>query len=263
MRERVLEDKVALVTGSTQGLGAGIAHRFAEEGAKVVICGRSTEKGERVAAELVERGHEAQFIQVDLSELSSLAKLVGGTLERFGRLDVLVNSAADTGRSSLASMTEELFDYQMNLNVRAPLFLAKYALPSLKEAHGVIINIGSVNAYLGLPKLLVYSSTKGALMTASRNLANALAYERVRVHCLNVGWMDTEGEREVQTQEGNPPDFVDEAGKDMPMGRLLLPKDIAEVCLLLASNRAQAFSGAVIDLEQYPVGGRAYAQKPD
>src|SRR5690606_30663187 len=97
--------------------------------------------------------------------------------ERFGQIDVLVNSAADTRRSTLGTMEPDFFDYQFAVNVRAPLFLAQRALPSLIAQQGVIINIGSVNAYIGGTELLIYSATKGALMTASRNMANALKDE--------------------------------------------------------------------------------------
>lgn len=246
--------KVALVTGSTQGLGACIARRFAEEGAGVVLCGRSEAKGKALEKELAEAGAKARFIAADLSDAAACHRVVDEALEAFGRIDILVNSAADTRRSNLRTFTPEFFDYQFALNVRAPLLLAQRALPSLKEHGGIIINIGSVNAYLGSPELLVYSATKAALATASRNLANALKNERVRVFCLNIGWTDTEGERKIQRDLGMPDDYLDQVAKRKPLGRLLVPDDIAAVCLFLASDRAKAFSGAVIELEQHPAG---------
>lgn len=245
--------KVALVTGSTQGLGLCIARRFAEKGAKVVLCGRSEEKGNKLASEFQAAGHEALFVPADLSDPAACHRVVDSALERFGRIDILVNSAADTRRSNLRNFTPEFFDYQFSLNVKAPLVLAQRALPSLKEHSGVIINIGSVNAYMGGQELLVYSATKGALMTASRNLANALKFERVRVFCLNIGWTLTDGEIVVQRDLGMPDDYLDQIAAQRPLKRLLVPDDIASVCLFLASDEAHAFSGAVIDLEQQPV----------
>jgi NAD(P)-dependent dehydrogenase (short-subunit alcohol dehydrogenase family) len=247
---RELYGKVALVTGSTQGLGAGIARCLVRAGARVVLTGRNRERGNAMAREL----GEAVFEPADLSQVDDCARLVDKAAEHWGRLDILVNSAGDTDRSQLDTFTPELFDRQFHTNVRAPLLLAKAAVPHLKKNTGVIINIGSVNAYVGGETLLVYSATKGALMTASKNMAQALRNERVRVHCLNIGWVETEGERTVLAKEGKPADFIERAGKKLPVGRLLLPQEIGEVCLFLASDRGAVFSGSVIDLEQHPIG---------
>ncbi len=246
-----LEGKVALVTGSTQGLGAAIARALAEAGARLVITGRNQERGQAVARTLP---GEALFVPAELERGDDCRRLVATAVECFGRLDILVNSAGNTERSRLETFTEALFDRQFKTNVQAPLLLAQAAVPHLRQHTGVVINIGSVNAYVGGETLLVYSASKAALVTASRNLAQALRNERVRVHCLNIGWVDTDGERAVNAGEGRPADFIDRAGQKMPLGRLLQPSEIAEVCLFLASDRAAAFSGAVIDLEQHTIG---------
>lgn len=250
-----LSGKVALVTGGTQGLGAAIARRFAESGAKVTFTGRSEEKGASRLSELRSLGYDVDFVAGDLADEAFCRAAVDAALERYGRLDVLVNSAADTRRSTLRTMTPEFFEYQFTLNVRAPLLLAQRALDALRQDHGAIINIGSVNAHIGGSDLLVYSATKGALMTASRNLASALRNERVRVYCLNVGWMDSDGERALQTSLGKPEDYLDVEGAKRPLGRLITPDDVAAFCTFLASPEARAFSGAVIELEQTPVNG--------
>jgi NAD(P)-dependent dehydrogenase (short-subunit alcohol dehydrogenase family) len=117
-----------------------------------------------------------------------------------------------------------------------------------------VVNIGSVNAYMGEARLLVYAASKGALETASRNLAHALKHARVRVVCLNVGWMDTEGERAIMAKLGHPPDFMEKEGRRWPLGRQLKPEEVAQACLFFASPEAAAFSGAVVELEQFPVG---------
>jgi NAD(P)-dependent dehydrogenase (short-subunit alcohol dehydrogenase family) len=249
-----LAGKTALITGGTQGVGAGIARRFAAAGARVAVCGRSAAKGERMTAAMAELGYEVVFFPVDLADLSSCAEVVDQALALFGRLDILVNSAADTRRSDIRSVSADLILAQMAVNVAAPLLLIQRALPALRQAQGVVINIGSVNAYIGQSHLLAYSASKGALMTASRNLAHALRGERIRVHCLNLGWTDTEGEREIQAREGQPADFLDRVAREQPLGRLLIPKDIAEVCLMLAGAVGAAFSGMVLDLAQSPVG---------
>jgi NAD(P)-dependent dehydrogenase (short-subunit alcohol dehydrogenase family) len=134
------------------------------------------------------------------------------------------------------------------------------ALPTFKEQHqregagGVVINIGSVNAYIGLPNLMAYSASKGAINTLSKNLASALTPWLVRVHVLNVGWTLTEGEVLVQRSEGAPEDWAIQGGATRPWGRLLDPAEIAAAIAFFASDEARVFSGAVIDLEQFPIG---------
>jgi NAD(P)-dependent dehydrogenase (short-subunit alcohol dehydrogenase family) len=246
-----LEGKVAIVTGSTQGLGAAVARLFARSGAKVVLSGRSERNGDAVRREL---GENVVFRKTDLSKTGDCRALVDAALGARDGIDILVKSAADTSRSAVDEFTPEFFDYQVAVNLRAPLLLAQYAAPSLRRRGGVIINIGSVNAFMGEPKLLVYAATKGALQTASRNLAYALKFDRVRVYCLNVGWMDTEGERAILAKLGHPADFIDRQGGRWPLKRPLAPGEVAEVCLFLASDKAAPFSGAVIELEQFPTG---------
>jgi len=248
---RALAGKRALVTGSTQGLGAGIARRFAAEGARVVVTGRNRERGAAVARSL---GPGSVFIPADLSRPDEVRRLAAKALARLGGMDILVNSAALPERSDLSSFTVEHFDKLLHTNLLAPLLLVQACAKALAEHTGVVINIGSVNAYTGQGDLLVYSATKGALMTASKNLASALRHDRVRVHVLNAGWMDTEGERRIQAGLGQPADFLDEVGRHLPMGRLIRPAEVAEVCLLLARDETTVFSGAVIDLEQFPAG---------
>jgi NAD(P)-dependent dehydrogenase (short-subunit alcohol dehydrogenase family) len=244
-----LEGKAALVTGSCIGLGAAVARRFAEEGARVCVTGYPADRGEALAKEL-----GGVFVPGDLRNVEETRALARTAVEKLGGLDILVNNAAVSHRATLEEFSPELFDAQFQVIVRAPLLLAQAALPALAERKGVILNIGSVNAEVGWPNLLVYAAAKGALVTASRNLANALKYRRVRVHCLNPGWIDTEGERAMMTKLGHPPDFLDREGEGFPLGRLMKPEELAHVALLLASDKAAAFSGAVVDLEQFPFG---------
>jgi NAD(P)-dependent dehydrogenase (short-subunit alcohol dehydrogenase family) len=247
----LLKGKVALVTGSTQGLGAAVAKLCVREGAKVVLSGRQRDRGEALARRL---GKGAFYRETDLLKVEDCRRLVDATLDRFGGIDLLVNSAVDSSRATVDDFTPEFFDRLFALNVRAPLLLAQRAMPSLRKRKGAIVNIGSVNAFMGEPRLLVYAATKGALQTASRNLAHYLKFDRVRVYCLNVGWMDSEGERAMMKRLGLPKDFIDRAGKGWPLGRILKPEEVAEVVVFLASQKAAPFSGQVIELEQFPTG---------
>jgi NAD(P)-dependent dehydrogenase (short-subunit alcohol dehydrogenase family) len=246
-----LSGKVALVTGSTYGLGAAVARLFVREGARVVLAGRSRAKGEALARKL---GRAAVYQEADLARVEDCRRLVAIAHEKFGGVDILVNSAVDSSRSTVDDFTPEFFDRLFSINLRAPLLLAQGCMASLRKRKGAIINIGRVNAFMGEPRLLVYAATKGAIQTASRNLAHYLKFDRVRVYCLNVGWMDSEGERAMMKRLGHPDDFIDREGKKWPLGRILKPEEVAEVCLFLASAKAAPFSGQVIELEQFPSG---------
>ena len=255
---KLLAGKVAVVTGSTQGLGAAIATLYVKEGAKVVLTGRSAADGKAVAKRL---GRNAIFEETDLVRVDDCRRLIDVAIKRFGKVDILVNNAVDATRATVDDVTPEIFDGIFALNLRAPLLLAHHAIKSLRKGRGVIINIGSINAFMGEPRLLVYAASKGALQTASRNLANYLKFDRVRVYCVNCGWMDTEGERAMMKHLGHPADFIDRAGKGWPLGRILKPSEVAEVALFLASERAAPFSGQVIELEQFPTGTLSAPQK--
>jgi NAD(P)-dependent dehydrogenase (short-subunit alcohol dehydrogenase family) len=250
--------KVALVTGATRGIGAAIGRRLASEGAQVALCGRTVADGEALAADLGGAGR-AIFVAADLTRPEDCARAVDATVAAFGRLDVLVNNAAWTARGTVETTTVEEFDRMMALNLRAPFLLVQRALPTFKRQHaeqgagGVIVNIASINAYVGLPNLIAYSASKGGLVTLSKNLADGLSPWLVRTHVLNVGWTLTEGEVLVQAAEGAPADWAEEGGKTRPWGRLIKSEEIAAVATFLASDEAAVFSGTAIDLEQFPL----------
>src|SRR5688500_4427125 len=247
---RPLDRKVALVTGSCIGLGAAIATRLAADGARVVVTGTQVDRGEALAASL---GGGSLFLPADLRDVKATRALAATTIERCGGLDILVNNAAVSIRATIDEFTPEQFDTIMHVNLRSVLLLSQTALPSLKARRGVIVNIGSVNAHVGWQNLLVYAASKAAIAAASKNMANALKYARVRVHCLNPGWIDTEGERASMAALGHDDEFLNREGERLPIGRLLAPAEVADAVAYFVSPRAAAFSGTVIDLEQYPV----------
>ena len=250
-----LHGKVALVTGSTTGIGLGIAEHFASLGARVVIHGRNEPQAHEAVERLRGQGHEALAVMGDLAEVDACRRVVRVTVERCGGVDVLVNNAASTARGYLEDVPVELWDAIMHVNLRAPFLCLQEAVKSMKtRGGGSIVNIGSVNAYIGEPKLGPYSVSKGGLMTLTRNAAATLNRHRIRVNQLNVGWTLTEGEDKVKRLEGHGGEWLAEAVATRPFGRLLSPHDVALAAAYFASDDSALVTGAVMDLEQYPVG---------
>ena len=251
-----LSDKVAVITGSGQGMGEGIARLFSEAGAKIVISGRDDLKGPAVVESLIAQGGEAIFHRADVSIEADCRALIDRAVEHFGQLDVLVNNVGLSTRSTIEDTTVELWDSLFATNVRSAFICSQQAFKHMKPRQsGSIINIGSVNAYVGEPKLLAYSATKGAMMTFTKNLASYANQHRIRVNQLNVGWTETPNEHRVkQEEEGKGADWLDEAIATRPFGRLLLPRDIAYAALYFASDESALVTGSVLDIEQHPVG---------
>jgi NAD(P)-dependent dehydrogenase (short-subunit alcohol dehydrogenase family) len=250
-----LEGRIALVTGSTSGIGKGIAAHFAAIGARVTIHGPEEADAQQVADDLRGNGRHADAVGGDLTDPDACRRVVRTVIERHGGLDVLVNNAASTARASLEDSSLEFWDTMMAINLRAPFICLQEAVKSMKtRGGGSIVNIGSINAYVGLSNLGPYSVSKGGLMTMTRNAAGALRQYRIRVNQLNVGWTLTEGEERVQRLEGKGPEWVAEAIATRPFGRLLLPHDIALAAAYFATDDSALVTGSVLEMEQFPLG---------
>ena len=250
-----LQGKIALVTGSSSGIGRGIAEHFAALGARVVVHGLDEAETGAAAERLRSAGGAVAWIAGDLSDVETCRGVVRFAVEHYGGIDVLVNNAASLARGYIEDVPVEQWDAIMAVNLRAPFLCLQEAVKSMKTRNGgSIVNIGSVNAYIGEPKLGPYSVSKGGLMTLTRNAAASLNRYRIRVNQLNVGWTLTEGEERIKRTEGKGPEWLDEAIATRPFGRLLSPHDIALAAAYFASEDSALVTGAVTDLEQYPVG---------
>lgn len=252
-----LDGKIIIATGGTQGVGEAVALHAAENGAAgVVICGRQADKGQAVAAAVEDRGCQAEYVPADLSSVEDCRNVVRRCDERFGRVDGLVNSAADTSRGTLDETTVEFWDYLFAVNARAPFILTQEAVRIMKreKSSGSIVNILSVAAYCGLDLLTAYSSTKGALRTLTKNTANALRRDRIRVNGINLGWTDTPAEHDVQRKQGSPDNWLELAEAKSPFGRLIKSIDVARLCSYLLSEESGILTGSVIDYSQRVMG---------
>src|SRR5881396_4094597 len=251
-----LANKISVITGSTSGIGRGIAEHFARLGSNIVVHGRDRSDGLETVRRVEASGREADYFDGDLTSEEVCRALIRFAVERFGGLDILVNNAADTGRGDLEHIAVARWDAIMAVNLRAPfILLQESSAPMRARGGGSVINIGSILAYVGEPKLGAYSVSKGGLMTLTKNAASLLNQYKIRVNQINVGWTLTEGERRVKReQEGKGDDWIEQAIATRPFGRLLAPLDIAYAAAYFASDESACVTGSVLDLEQYPVG---------
>lgn len=250
----MLKNKTVIVTGSTTGIGESTARRIVEEGGRVLIHGRDAERGRAIQREL---GASAAFHADDMADPDAPARIINAAITAFGTIEGLVNNAAWIIRSNIHTTDAALFDRTMAINVRAPFLMIKAALPHLIKSCGSIVNIGSINAYTGEANQFAYSVSKGALMTLSRNLADSLGPQGVRVTHFNVGWVLSPNEYKLKMSEGLPENWDKKLGRDVaPTGRLTRPEEIANHAVFWLSDLSRPTSGSVIELEQYPIIGR-------
>ncbi|WP_030622063.1 SDR family oxidoreductase [Streptomyces sclerotialus] len=249
----LLNDRVVLVNGGSQGVGAGVVRAAVREGATVVFTGRRSEVGEKLAADT-----GARFLRADLADPVQAGGSVTHTVRAHGRIDCLVNAAGLTSRGSLLDTTPELFDAHMAVNLRAPFFAMQAAVADMKgrKAPGTIVNVGSNCAHGGPPHLAPYSAAKAGLAGLTKNAAHAHRWDRIRINGLNIGWTDTEGEDATQrAYHGAGDDWREKAARAQPMGRLGQVDEIADFVVLLLSDRSGVVTGSVIDWDQNVVGG--------
>ena len=237
-----LKGKVAIVTGSSKGIGAGIAERLAAQGVSVVInYSRSAEDAARVVERIAANGDVAFAIKADISQPAQIQPLVDATVARFGRLDILVNNAGVYKVDTLDTLTVESFDEHYKLNVRGLLLMTQAAARVLPEG-GVVVNISSGLAKSPYPMVHMYCSTKGAVDTLTRSLAMELGPRKIRVVGIAPGFTATEGNAE--SAKG----MTDFLVSKTPLGRVGMPADIAAAVAFVVSTDAAWVTGTTIDV---------------
>jgi NAD(P)-dependent dehydrogenase (short-subunit alcohol dehydrogenase family) len=260
LREDALEGRVVLVSGGTQGVGAATARTAARCGAEgVVITGRRPDVADALIDELDALGTEPLFVRSDVGVVAQALASVEATIEAFGRVDCVVNAAGLTDRSSLLDTTPAQFDAHMAVNLRGPFFVMQAAVRDMlrRRAPGAIVNIISVSEHTGPPHLAPYVASKGGLASLTRNAAHAHRRDGIRINGLNIGWTATEGEDATQRRFHAADDsWLDEAGRDLPAGRLGAPDEIADMIVFLLSDGVGIATGSVIDWDQTVMGAQ-------
>ncbi|MCD1607497.1 SDR family NAD(P)-dependent oxidoreductase [Stutzerimonas kunmingensis] len=240
-----LQNQVALVTGSTHGIGLGIAVRLAEEGADVVINGREEDDEARASLEQVRAvGRRVCFIAADVSQVEQCQRLVRESVERMGRLDILVNNAGVQAHAAFLDAEEDDYDRVLDVNLRGPFFLAQAFARYLREQGrgGRIINNSSVHEELPHPNFTAYCASKGGLKMLMRNIAIELAPLGITVNNVAPGAVETPINRELMNQ----PEKLDSLLQNIPAGRLGRPRDVAGVVAFLASPDADYITGTTL-----------------
>jgi 3-oxoacyl-[acyl-carrier protein] reductase len=236
-----LKGKVAIVTGASKGIGAGIAKRMAEEGAAVVVNYASSKEGaDRVVSEITKKGGKAIAVQGDVSKVADVKRLFAEAKRAFGAPDVLVNNAGIFAFDPLEAVTEDEFHREFNTNVLGPILTIQEALKHFGPEGGSVINISSVVSTAAVPNSVVYSATKGAVDSIARVLGTELAARKIRVNTIAPGGVETEGSHSLGMVGS---DFEKQIVADTPMGRLGQPEDIARVAVFLASDNARWLTG--------------------
>jgi NAD(P)-dependent dehydrogenase (short-subunit alcohol dehydrogenase family) len=258
--------KIAVVTGGTQGLGEAIAHLFADRGAAgIVICGRNKDNGARVKAALEAKGPKTLYVGADLEKVKDCRKVLGETDKAFGKVDALVNAAAITDRGTIWDTSPELFDRMFAVNVRAPFFLMQDAcrLMRRERTKGTMVNIISMSGHGGQTFITAYCSSKGALLTLTKNVAFSAMRDGIRVNGLCIGWTDTPGEDRIRKMyDGARDGWLAEAEATLPFGRLIKPDEVARAVAYLSTDESGLMTGSIIDFDQQVLGCADSAPQP-
>jgi len=240
-----VKDRVAIVTGSAMGIGAGIASVLAREGAKVVVADVNDEEGRRTADRLRGIGGEVMFIRTDVGDETQVRAMVDRTVSQHGRLHILVNNAAIGVYTPVHETTTEAWERCLRVNLTGPFLCSKYALPHLKASGGgAIVNIASVHAYQNVGGTAPYAASKGGLAALTRVMAIDYAKNNIRVNAICPGWIYTPLIEGIFKASGDAEGMKRQVAQRQLLGRLGTPEDIGHAVLYLVSNESSFVTGA-------------------
>jgi len=245
-----LKNKVAIVTGSSKGIGEGIARVFSKEGAKVVVVCRTESAGQKMADELGAGDGRAIFIKTDVKVSESVQAMIASTIETFGRLDILVNNAGYHISKNVEETSEEEWQHIIETNLRSTFLCSKYAIPHLRKTKGNIINISSMVGLVGQPNAGAYSATKGGQIAMSKGMAIDFAPDGIRVNVICPGWIQTPLVDDWFGQQDDEAEARKYIFGRHPLGRIGTIEECGKAALYLASAEDAGFvTGITLNID--------------
>jgi NAD(P)-dependent dehydrogenase (short-subunit alcohol dehydrogenase family) len=244
-----LKDKVAIVTGSSKGIGEGIAKVFVREGAKVVVTCRTQEAGKRMVEELKKDHGRAMYIQTDVTKSDDIRRMIDTTIQTFGKLDILVNNAGYHLSKNVEETSEDEWEFIINTNLRSTFLCSKYSIPHLRKTKGNIINISSMVGVVGQPNAGAYSATKGGQIAMTKNMAIDFAPDGIRVNVICPGWIQTPLVEDWFGQQKDPAAVRKYIYGQHPLGRIGTIEECGHAAAFLASEEAAFITGSVISID--------------
>jgi len=251
----LLQGKVAVITGSTSGIGRAGAIAFAQEGAKSVVSGRSRQRGGEVVNIIKGQGNEASFVPADMLVVADIERLIKIAVDTYGRLDIFWHNAGMVEPDYIENITEEIYDNMMTVHLKAGVFGAKFAVPEMcKAGGGSILFTSSVAGLKQSSYSLTYSLAKTGLVMLTKKLAVDLAKDNIRVNCICPGRVETSMRLSIAEQRGramgiDPEEWVKRDKRRIPMGRHITEKEVVDGALFLVSDRASSITGVALPID--------------
>lgn len=240
----MLNDKIAIITGGTRGIGLETVRAFAKNGAKTILFGSRQETVDKAIAKLQEEGLEVDGYCPNLNNYSEIEQTIAEILKKYGRIDILVNNAGMSADKPIENTPPEEIDKVIDLNLRAVLYLTKAVVPAMKQQKsGVILNTSSMVSIYGQPAGVAYPATKSAINGLTKSLARELAPAGIRVNAVAPGVTNTDMVAAL------PPEMIEPLVKTIPLGRIGEPVDIANAFLFLASDLASYITGTILQVD--------------
>ena len=251
-----LQDKVALITGGTSGIGEATAVLFAKEGAKVAITGRNEKRGHAVIEQILNGGGQAIFLRTDVRKAAECRRAVDETVSSFGRLDILFNNAGIFYPHTALDCSEEEWDLQIDVNLKGTFLMSKFALPGMiEQGSGVIINNSSGWGIVGGDAAIAYCASKGGVVLLTKAMAIDHGRQGIRVNCICPGDVDTPMLAEdAKARRLSYADYM-QGASNRPLGRVGTPQELARAALFLASDDSSFMTGAALVVDGGGIAG--------